>query len=299
MTVDLRLRDFINGIEPAKALVHLIGFPCDRGVVLNGGREGAAKAPELIRAELFKLTPHTSYYQKHTNLLENVYNSGHVPCSGDVAKNQQILAKAVADRLKTRKIPVIIGGGHETAYGHFLGYAEAEKKVTIINVDAHTDVRPLAGDEPHSGSPFRQALDHPGSFCKAYHVFGLNPSTVAFKHYNFVKSKGGTADFEREVSKETILRHLESAESNIMVTMDMDAVKQSEAPGVSAPNASGLKKDLWLELALEFGRNEKVSSFDLCEVNPVYDRDNQTVRLAALTIWYFLLGVALRGRPVE
>ena len=299
MSADLRLRDFINGIDPDKAIINLIGFPCDRGVKLNGGREGAAKAPELIRAELFKLTPHPAYFQKHTDLLERVYNVGHVPCTGDVEENQELLGKAVAERLSARKIPVILGGGHETAFGHFFGYVKAEKEVTIINIDAHTDVRLLKDGSPHSGSSFRQALDHHGSFCKAYHVFGLNPSTVAFKHYNYVKQKGGTAHFEREVSKETILRHLESAGSSVMVTMDMDAVKQSEAPGVSAPNSTGLEKDLWLELAFEFGRNERVSSFDLCEVNPVYDRDNQTVRLAALTVWNFLLGVALRGRPVE
>jgi len=292
MSVDLRLRDFVNGLKD------LIGFPCDRGVILNGGREGAAKAPDLIRAALFNMTPHTAYYEKHTNLLEKVFDTGHIPCADDVENNQERLANTVEKKLNKGKIPLIIGGGHETAFGHFLGYAQAKKDVTIINIDAHTDVRPLKDGKPHSGSPFRQAFEHSSSVCKDYHVFGLNPATVAFKHYNLVKQHGGTAHFAHEISKNTILRHLEDAKNNIMVTMDMDAVNQSEAPGVSAPNTSGLSKDLWLDLALEFGRNEKVTSFDLCEVNPVYDRDNQTVRLAALTIWYFLLGLSLRGRLV-
>lgn len=298
MGVDLRLRDFLNSLEEERSIVHLIEFPCDKGVTLNGGRDGAAKAPDLIRAALFNMTPHTSYYEKHTNLLEKVLDTGHIPCTGDVENNQDLLAKAVAKKLNKGKIPVIIGGGHETAFGHFLGYAQAKKDVTIINIDAHTDVRPLKDGKPHSGSPFRQALEHSSSVCKAYHVFGLNPATVAFKHYNFVKQNGGTAHFAQELSKNTILRHLEDAKHNIMITMDMDAVDQSEAPGVSAPNASGLSKDMWLDLAFEFGRNEKVTSFDLCEVNPVYDRDNQTVRLAAITIWYFLLGLSLRGRLI-
>jgi len=76
--------------------------------------------------------------------------------------------------------------------------------------------------------------------------------------------------------------------------MDMDAVKQADAPGVSAPNALGIKKEDWLQLAYGFGKHPKVTSFDLSEVNPEFDRDNQTVKLAALTVWYFLLGVALR-----
>ncbi|MGF1669348.1 MAG: arginase family protein, partial [Balneolaceae bacterium] len=58
--------------------------------------------------------------------------------------------------------------------------------------------------------------------------------------------------------------------------------------------ASGLSKHLWLDLAFEFGRQPGVTSFDLCEVNPLYDIDSRTSRLAALTIWYFLLGLSCR-----
>lgn len=74
----------------------------------------------------------------------------------------------------------------------------------------------------------------------------------------------------------------------------MDAVSQSETPGVSAPNATGMRSELWLQLAVEFGLHPKVTSFDLYEVYPLYDIDNQTVRLATRTIWNFLLGEALR-----
>jgi formiminoglutamase len=80
-----------------------------------------------------------------------------------------------------------------------------------------------------------------------------------------------------------------------MVTFDMDAVDQSQAPGVSAPCANGLPSDLWLTAAYLAGRNEQVTSFDLSELNPRHDRDSQTAKLAALTIWNFLLGLSERG----
>jgi len=79
-----------------------------------------------------------------------------------------------------------------------------------------------------------------------------------------------------------------------MVTFDMDAVDQSQAPGVSAPCANGLRSDLWLTAAYLAGRNEQVTSFDLSEVNPRHDRDNQTAKLAAATIWNFLQGLSER-----
>jgi formiminoglutamase len=189
---------------------------------------------------------------------------------------------------------MILGGGHETAFGHFLGYAKSELSVNIINIDAHADVRELKNGKAHSGSPFRQAVEHQSRRCKSYNVYGLNPASVSADHLAYV-SKQGDAVFEQSISVDAILNRLNLFdEESIMVTMDMDAVRQADAPGVSAPNASGISKDDWLKLSYGFGNHPKVTSFDLCEVNPEFDRDNQTVKLAALTVWYFLLGVALR-----
>jgi len=291
--MDLRLRDFIRKSNPESSRVSLIEFPSDQGVFINGGRQGSSKAPELIKAGLYNLTPHPAHYREHTELLERVWELDRVDCSGDLQADQELLAKKVAGELIRESMPVIIGGGHETSFGHFLGYVEAERDVTILNIDAHTDVRELKGGKAHSGSPFYQALKHPSGRCKAYHVFGLNPGSVAGDHHNFV-NQNGSAHFLEETSLEKVLNCLNSVGHDVMVTMDMDAVSQSDAPGVSAPNSAGMSLEFWLQLAFEFGRHPGVASFDLCEVNPLYDIDNQTVRLAARTIWSFLLGVALR-----
>jgi formiminoglutamase len=293
MSEDPRLRDFISRSDKNSSKVYLIEFPSDQGAGIKGGRPGASQAPELVRAGLLNLTPHPDFYQLHTNLLEKTYDKGLVPCRGNVKEDHENLGSIVSALLEKNRIPLIIGGGHETSFGHFLGYVNAGKKVSVFNIDAHTGVRSLKDEETHSGSVFRQALEHTSSVCQSYHVFGLNPSAVSFKHYNIVKQRG-TALFEKETSKEKVLDQLAKTDHHVMVTMDMDALNQADAPGVSAPNASGMDKELWLQIAFEFGKCPKVSSFDLCEVNPVYDRDNQTVRLAARTIWSFLLGVAQR-----
>jgi formiminoglutamase len=293
MSEDPRVRDFVNRSDKDRSAVYLIEFPSDQGVGINGGRPGASQAPELVRARFFNLTPHPDHYQAHTDLLEKTYDKGLIPCRGDVTEDQENLGRITQDSLEKNRIPLIIGGGHETSFGHFLGYANSGKKVSIVNIDAHTDVRPLKNEKAHSGSPFRQALDHASSVCQSYHVFGLNPSSVSFKHYNLVKQHG-SAIFDWQTTKEKVLDKLDKIDHDVMVTMDMDAVNQADAPGVSAPNASGIRADFWLELAFLFGNHPKVTSFDLCEVNPVYDRDSQTVKLAAQTIWNFILGVALR-----
>lgn len=293
MGSDLRLGDYIKSGLTGNSIVQILGFPSDEGVRINGGRPGSSKAPALIFEQLMKLTPHAGHQSKHTNLLEKTTGLKICNCTGNVENDQNVLGEEVSSLLNNETFSIIIGGGHETSFGHFLGYAKNKRKVSVINIDAHTDVRGLKNGKPHSGSPFRQALEHLSGSCASYNVFGLNPASVSKEHFEYV-SKHGSAVFEQDFSKENVEETMEKCENNILVTMDMDAVNQSQAPGVSAPNASGIKSALWLELAFEFGKNPAVSSFDLCEVNPDFDRDNQTVKLAALTIWYFMLGLSLR-----
>ncbi|MDZ7758217.1 formimidoylglutamase [Rhodohalobacter sp.] len=290
---DPRLRDFI-GKNSSIPKARLIGFPSDEGVKINGGRPGASKAPKLIFEELLKLTPHPIHFDKHIKSLERTESLNLLECSGDLSADHKRLGKSTASSLSDQVLPVILGGGHETAFGHFLGYAKSELPVNIINIDAHADVRELKKGKAHSGSPFRQAVEHQSGICKSYNVYGLNPASVLVDHLAYVQNRG-EAVFEQSFSVDAILNRLNLFDENsIMVTMDMDAVRQADAPGVSAPNASGITKEDWLKLAYGFGNHPKVTSFDLCEVNPEFDRDNQTVKLAALTVWYFLLGVSLR-----
>jgi len=238
-----------------------------------------------------------------------------IHCTGDVERDQERLGTRVAELLRAGIFPIILGGGHETAYGHFLGYATAGIDTTIVNLDAHTDVRPLKQGKAHSGSPFFQALTHPSGHCRAYHVCGLNPFSVAEEHATFVQNHGGEAHFGAP-TPELLHRLVDSgtgvgnesgrdAENEIdagknanagtvMLTLDMDVVHQADAPGVSAPNAAGIRSERWLDLARTAAANPSVTSLDLCEVNPRYDRDHQTTRLAALTVWTVLLELSKR-----
>lgn len=276
--------------------VVIIGFPSDEGVRRNRGRPGAAEAPEQIRRALYKMTPDAEEGVLFERLIEHTKDVGNtriVPANLEL--NQELLANIVASYIENGVIPVIIGGGHETAFAHFLGYAKAGIKTAILNLDAHTDVRPLKKGKAHSGSPFRQAIEHESGCCKKYMVSGLQPYAVARSHLEYIERHNGQYQFKDETNITSIsnLFHAHDSE-HLMVTFDMDAVDQAFAPGVSAPCANGLSPDMWLTAAYLAGRNEQVSSFDLSEVNPEYDRDGQTARLGALTVWHFLLGVSQR-----
>lgn len=273
----------------------LLGFPSDKGVQINGGRPGASDAPKAIREQLYKMTPNAEDQEPFVDLVTQCRDEGDLKIKGELEEDQQNMGTVLAGYLEQNVVPIILGGGHETAFGHFLGYAEAEIKTSIFNLDAHTDVRQLKNGLAHSGSPFRQALEHDSNCAEAYLVAGLQPHSVAQSHLEYIKKHDGHHLFRDETNITSISGMFHQHDSErLMVTFDMDAVDQSHAPGVSAPCANGLPADLWLTAAYLAGRNEQVSSFDLSEVNPFHDRDSQTIKLAALTIWHFLLGLSQR-----
>jgi len=283
----------LNEQEQPKLVI--IGFPSDEGVKRNGGRPGAVYGPDEIRRELYKLTPHPEHFPAFKKLLGKSHDLGNVKITGNVEEDQQNLGHVLSPYLETGALPIILGGGHETAFGHFLGYAFAKIPSHIFNLDAHTDVRPIKNGQAHSGSPFRQALEYPGNFCKSYLVAGLNPSSVAESHLDYIQKRGGKTFYRKEASPEFIMKELRKLQpSKLMTTFDLDAVDQAFAPGVSAPAANGLSSLTWLTVAYEMGKFPQTTSFDIVELNPRFDRDRQTAKLAALTIWHFLLGVIQR-----
>ncbi len=271
----------------------LVGSPVDEGVMRNGGRPGSAEAPAAIRRHLFKMTPPPDIHDAFIGLVSSATDLGDV-ARGPMEAMQQRLGDMVAPYLEAEVPVIILGGGHETSYGHHLGYRKAGIRHQIINLDAHADVRPLLSGKGHSGSPFRQVLEDPASGCTGYIAAGLQPHSAAGEHVDFIWQQGGSVHYYDEVNKTLIERLYKDRRMKIMATFDMDALDQSVAPGVSAPNPNGLDKSLWLKAFRMAGENYSVTSMDLVEVNPVFDRDEHTSRLAALSVWSFLVGLSLR-----
>jgi formiminoglutamase len=288
-------------LRPGQAV--LIGFPCDEGVRRNGGRPGAARAPDAVRGFLYRLTAWDSVFR--VDLAgRGLLDLGNVRVTSDLELAQCRLGSAVAEVFRAGAIPVVLGGGHETAFGHFLGYAAAALDVAIVNVDAHLDVRPYPAGG-HSGSPFRQAMEHaerplqPGR----YAVLGAQRQSVARAHAEYVERQDGricwlpddplpdwlTAAFAGEVGGPG------ADAGNVLLSVDADAFRQADVPGTSAPSPVGFAGDAWPMLAYLAGSLPEVRSIELVEVNPVFDTDGQTARWAALGVRQFLVGLATRG----
>lgn len=276
----------------------LIGFPQDEGVRRNHGRPGAAEAPHEIRRHLYRLTP---WDGAHALDLCFPLDAGDVRMTGELEESQQDLSEVVAGVLRAGGVPIVLGGGHETAYGHYLGYVAAERRVGVINIDAHLDVRPLNDGRGHSGTPFRQMLEHPTRPLEGHHYvcLGAQPAQVSRQHLHYAQQRGCVVHWADSLRRELLVEECErlaAEECQVYVTIDADVVAMSSMPGVSAPNPLGLSGPEVIAWARTAGRSPHVASMDVVEVCPPLDRDGQSARWAALAVWYFLCGLSERGR---
>jgi formiminoglutamase len=302
---DLRLGDYVefwsggpSPLRPGRPV--LVGFPQDVGVRRNRGRPGAAGAPLAIRRWLFQLAPWDPITGADLTRAE-LLDVGNVHVGSDLETSQAALAAVVAAVRAAGSVPVVLGGGHETAFGCYMGHAAAGP-VAVVNIDAHLDVRPTLDGRGHSGSPFRQALEHPTHPLGPgrYVCFGAQPHAVSREHLNYARGRGCVVRWLPEVRGRLTAafaaeRERLAAEScPIHVTLDADAVDASEVPGVSAPNADGLSGAEVLECVQAAGASSQVVGLDLVEINPAVDVDDHSCRWAALAVWRFLIGLAIR-----
>lgn len=288
---DRRIGNLVaHGQIEDQPIVVIVGFPSDRGVQLNGGRPGAALGPAAVRNAFYRMTPGSA----GAKFYKRVVDIGDVQVTGDVAADQDLLAATVAPYLESGVICVIIGGGHETAYGHYLAYVANDVAPRIINWDAHADVRAPVEGQPTSGSSFYLALNHETHPTPNYTAAGLLPHSVSASHVKLLHGPRCSHLWRAEVDGVAIDEVYSESSGPTMVSFDLDAVDQAFAPGVSAPAVGGLDTKTWFHAAYGAGLSNFVSSIDVCELNPTHDLDGQTARIAGLTVWNFLSGCAGR-----
>ncbi|OZI13379.1 formimidoylglutamase [Bacillaceae bacterium SAS-127] len=259
----------------------IIGFECEEGVRRNKGRVGAAAAPNAIRNSLAKLSWHGPEES-------SIVDAGNVTCeNGQLEQAQQELGNYVAKLLFSKATPIILGGGHETLYGHYLGVREfigKDASLGIINIDAHFDLRPY-DEQTSSGTMFKQILDQ-DSNC------GYLP--IGIQKYGNTKALFETARrfecgyiLEDEVTNGSfppifsVIDQFSAKYDYVILTLCTDVINAAYAPGVSAPSPFGLDPFAVRTLITYVTAKENTLSFDVSEVNPSLDENSRTVNLAA------------------
>lgn len=281
-----------ESLEPFKGKLAfgIIGFECDWGIEFNKGRVGAANGPKSIRAELSKLPCDFPQEVK-------IFDCGNVYVQGiSLEEGQKSLGEAI-ERVKSLNLqPIVLGGGHETAFGHYQGlfekYAKTDK-LGIINFDAHFDCRPYKENGPSSGTMFRQIHDKnvDEGLKFNYLPIGIQRHSNTVSLFNFAQEAGVEYILAKDIVNGQIYKIFDKIDKftrkldHIYITICSDVFSSSYAPGVSAPQPLGLDPEVVIIILKHILQTGKVVSFDISEVSPRYDKDSATASLAAVLIY--------------
>jgi len=271
--------------------VGILGYAGEEGVHRNKGRLGTGEGPAAIRKLLGTLAFHLP------ESLPLVDYGDIFTWEGDLEASHRVITDLTYQLLKSNHFPVWLGGGHDLAFAHGSGVLqfaqETGKKLGIINLDAHFDLRPLVAGKGHSGSPFYQlASNHPNEF--HYLALGIqraaNPKSL-FETADQVQAKYLVMEDFRlqrwEYMEEQISWFLDRVDA-IYLTVDMDGFSSAFAPGVSAPSPIGFDPEVAFKVFELITKSKKLISLDVVELNPSYDQDQATARLAARCVEYVL-----------
>ena len=197
--------------------------------------------------------------------------------------------------------PVMLGGDHYVSYPLIAGYHDAKQaagkeKIGYIQVDAHLDLQdnnPTHGSHWH-GSNARRASELPGIDPRNMVWLGL--LDIAWRdEWEFVQRSGATAISADQVRErgieQTVAKALAIAGAgcdSIYLTVDIDSVDSSAAPGTGYTNFGGFTSSEFLCAMKALGESEQIGGVDLVEVTPPRDHGGITAYLAAMGLVEFL-----------
>ncbi|MBE0441392.1 MAG: formimidoylglutamase [Psychrobacter sp.] len=284
--------------------IGLIGFACDQGVRRNQGRVGARAAPPLIRRAFATLPVIASLQTRYDNQLATLLgDAGDIYCHDDddfaahtLEQAQLEYADKVSAIVKQGGLPIGLGGGHAIAYGSFLGLWQALKNtndtttaptIGIINFDAHLDIR--QSDVATSGTPFRQIAEHLSAHEQPFHYCCIGVSRFSNTAALFDRAEQlgvqviSDEDCQQQpwqVLADQVISFINQVDV-VYLTIDMDCLPASVVPGVSAPAAYGIELGFVERMVKTIMATGKVKMTDIAEINPNFDIDGRSCKVAA------------------
>ncbi|WP_293945578.1 MULTISPECIES: formimidoylglutamase [unclassified Sphingobacterium] len=278
----------------SQSLVFL-GFCSDEGVGRNQGRVGAKDGPGAIRNVLANLPAHFSSELK-------LKDAGDILLvDNDLESSQSALGNAVSSILKGGGFPIVLGGGHEVTYGHYLGVkrflSDRKYQIGIINIDAHLDMREISAGQGNSGTGFFQIEKDLSNLGQSFHYLAIGIQEISntkgliayakSKHTQIIERKDLVADRLAVLRRQ--IRDFASQVNYVYLTIDLDAFAAPYAPGVSALAFNGIVPDeLFFDLYSTIIELPNLRSMDIAELNPYFDIDSRTAKFAADLIFKFL-----------
>ncbi|MGO4370215.1 agmatinase [Paenibacillus sp. 2TAB19] len=267
--------------EASKAVIY--GMPMDFTVSF---RPGSRFGPPRIREVSIGLEEYSPYLDRS---LEDItyFDAGDLLLPfGNAARSLEVIGEFVSGVLADDKMPVGLGGEHLVSWPIFQEVYKKYPDLAIIHFDAHADLRESYEGEPLSHStPLRKAATLMGG--NNIYQFGIRSGSR--EEWQYARENINFHPFEVLEPLKKVLPEL--AGRPVYLTIDIDVLDPSAAPGTGTAEAGGITSKELIEAVHAIARSGvNVVGCDLVEVAPAYDPTEQTQIVAAKVIREMLLG---------
>ena len=286
-------RELVTDWSQINADVAVLGAPFDFG---TQWRAGARFGPRGIRdaSTLFSFGHSGAYDHEDdvTYLTEDVkiVDIGDADIiHTDTIKSHKNIEKGVRSILKAGALPVVLGGDHSVNIPCVNAFSNSGP-IHILQIDAHLDfVDERHGVKYGHGNPMRRAAEK--NYVTGLTQVGIrNVSSTSKDGYEDAKAMNSdilSVRQTRKIGPKNLVGRIPK-DSNVYVTIDIDAFCPSIASGTGTPSHGGFLYYEVLEILQQLSKQNKVVGIDLVEVAPDYDQSGSTTILAAQILLNFL-----------
>jgi formimidoylglutamase len=281
-------------------LIHLLGVPFDVTIL---GRRGAKEGPAGVRRGFLTCLSYEPGLGVDLSTAARIADVGDVDVLHTNVDATWDRVSTVVEALVATGVPLaVVGGDHGLAFPILRGVGAAlpGRRVGVISVDAHFDVRISHHGEPSSGVPFRWILDrHAESFSGRNLVeFGLAGWLNTKRYHDYLLEQGARIVTMREIRRgdwdalvqEALDRAADGTDA-IWMTFDIDAIEGATAGATNVPAIGGLSPFQAQDLVWAFANHPKAVGMDVMEVSPPLNPTGLTERQAASLVLDFAAGI--------
>jgi len=254
---------FFGGIETEratyeKAEVLLQSVPFDGtstwGKGADKGFEAFMEAADNM--ELYDIETDSEVYEKGVFILPEL--------NGETAEEMfRNVYNKTKELLKTGKFLTFFGGEHSISIGIIKAHYEAFPDITILQLDAHADLRPK-----YMGTPYNHA-------CALYDA-SKNTNLIQVGIRSMDKSEMAHLNknkcfFMQDISYHTdwMERSINLMGEKVYITLDLDVFDPSIIPATGTPEPGGMLWHPMLEYLKKVFQKRNVIGFDIVELAPI------------------------------
>lgn len=246
----------------------------------NSSNKGCEKAPDAIREKLYNL------YAPEMNV--RIVDLGNIRHGNKVNDTYFAVREIIIMLYEMNTIPIVLGGSHDFTYSIFMAFDVLQKLCNLTVLDSCLDLGD-AEEDFNSESFISKIVYAKSKYLLNVSALGGQSYLISPQEVEFMNTLD--FDFYRLGTLKSGLREVEPVlrDTDIM-SIDINAVKQADAPACQNPSPNGLFSDELCQISRYAGMSDRLSVFGIFEINPDFDINGQTTHLAAQAIWYFIEG---------